>query len=183
LVREIIHVVTGAAIAAVLLGTLIADRPVSVWRRREWFEFAAYRAVPVVPGGGLWRAVTVGVVAAVLIPGAVMQGSDRPDEKKRRRHRLAAARVQAALAQMFDQPERLARLLTESLFLPDIRGRARSLHHPTKDQADDHGRAEKTEIDLDVASGLGASPEVHGRGSRLSGVALRERNGHRPFRV
>jgi hypothetical protein len=36
------HVVTGAAIAAVLLGTLIADRPVSVWRRREWFEFAAY---------------------------------------------------------------------------------------------------------------------------------------------
>ena len=49
------------------------------------------------------------------------------------------------------------------------------MHHPTKDQADDHGRAEKTEIDLDVASGLGASPEVHGRGSRLSGVALRER--------
>jgi hypothetical protein len=65
--------------------------------------------------------------------------------------------------------------LTESLFLPDIRGRARSLHHPTKDQADDHSRAEKTEIDLDAASGLGASPEVHGRGSRLSGVALRER--------
>ena len=45
MVREIIHVVTGAAIAAVLLGTLIADKPVSVWRRREWFEFAAYTGV------------------------------------------------------------------------------------------------------------------------------------------
>jgi hypothetical protein len=41
LVREIIHVVIGAAIAAVLLGHLITDRPVSVWRRQEWFEFAA----------------------------------------------------------------------------------------------------------------------------------------------
>jgi hypothetical protein len=41
LVREIIHVVIGAAIAAVLLGRLITDRPASVWRRQEWFEFAA----------------------------------------------------------------------------------------------------------------------------------------------
>jgi hypothetical protein len=62
LVREIIHVVIGAAIAAVLLGRLITDRPVSVWRRQEWFEFAACSGglfllfLAVVYGGPLLRA-------------------------------------------------------------------------------------------------------------------------------
>jgi hypothetical protein len=45
LVREIIHVVTGSAITAVLLGLPIADRPAKVWRRPEWLEFARYSGV------------------------------------------------------------------------------------------------------------------------------------------